>query len=141
MFYILGLFIALGHGLLLAATIAIIPHYFKKKLALAFGVINALSAIIIVGLPVVTSIILERYSLIELFYLFVILHIISGILSFTFKPCLPIDLNSTYIERIKQSFGLEVLKKRKFLIWCIASSIGMFGYLMPILNIVRFILI
>lgn len=38
------------------------------------------------------------------------------------------------MQSIKKSFGLEVLKEYEYVIWCLASFIGMFGYLMPIMT-------
>lgn len=43
---------------------------------------------------------------------------------------------SSVKKRIKQSFGIEVLKEKEFLIWCGATFIGILGYLIPIIIIV-----
>ncbi len=32
---------------------------------------------------------------------------------------------------------MEVLRKPKYVVWCVATFVGMFGYLIPIVNIVR----
>ena len=67
-----------------------------------------------------------------------LLNLIAAMLCLTYKTVLPrskLDLRM----RIKQSLGFEVLKKKKFMIWCAATFFGVVGYLIPIVVIVRFI--
>jgi len=126
----------LGQALMLTATLAIIPHYFNKKLSLANGVMNFVTAIIVCILPITTSWSLEKYGLKYTFYYFTMLNFITVLLSFTFKPILKNDKNLTKHQKFKNSFGKEIFKKSKFIIWCVASIVCMFGYLIPVVNIV-----
>ena len=138
-FYIIsyGICLAIGHSFLLAASMSILPHYFSKKLSLANGLTNFLSAIIIVGMPIITSLLFKSYGLKEAFILFAIMNGLSSLLCLTYKSELPEVENMTKIDKVKQSFGIEVLKNPKFVIWCVASFVGSFGFFMPIINIVR----
>ena len=125
---------------MLSSTLAILPHYFKQRLSFANGLMNCFASFIVICLPILTSIILHRFSLTEAFYFFSLLNLIGGLACLTYKPIIPVSLkNNSYMQSIKQSFGLEVLKEYEYVIWCLASFIGMFGYLMPIMTMVYFI--
>ena len=39
-------------------------------------------------------------------------------------------------QMVKKSFGKQIFKKKNFIVWCIASIVGCFGYLIPVINIV-----
>ena len=122
---------------MLAASLSIVPHYFKKKLSLANGLVNCLASILVVLLPYCTSIILKRYGLREAFYFFAFLNLISTLLCLFYTPRLPRNNDTkTRFQKIKHSFGIDVFKKPKFVIWSVASFFGFFGYLIPIINIV-----
>jgi hypothetical protein len=98
---------------------------------------NFVTAVIVVILPIFFSMILEKYSLFETFYFLAFLNLITIFMAFTYKPIIiTSDKNEKKIQRIKNSFGLEIFKKKKFLIWCIASIVCMFGYLIPVVIIV-----
>ncbi len=130
-----GVCLAIGQALLLAASLAILPHYFKKKLAFANGITNCFASIIIVILPYITSLILDKFDLPEAFYFFTCLNLISGLLCFVYTSQLPEIHNLSRTQRIKEGFGLDVFKNYRFVIWCSATFIGLFGWLIPIVNI------
>ncbi len=123
---------------MLASSLAILPHYFDKKLSLANGVCTCLCAIIIVVLPIFTSIILDKAGLRQAFQFLALLNLFSAFMCFTYKPLLPRDNHKESISsRIKQIFGLQVFKSKRYLVWVFATAIAVFGYLIPIVNIVR----
>ena len=130
--------LAFGQALLLAPTYAILPHYFNKKLSLTNGIMNFCSAILIVVFPLIISKFLDNYGLSGAFYFLASINIIAAVLALTFKPKLPKSTEISLIPRIKESFGLEVLKNKNFLIWCIANIFGCLGYGIPIINIVTY---
>ncbi len=131
-----GVCLAIGTALLLAASLAILPHYFKKKLAFANGIVNCFASIITVILSFITSLVLDKFDLPEAFYFFTALNLISGLLCFLYTSRLPESENKSLVKRIKYGFGLDVFKKHKFVIWCLATFIAFFGWLIPIVNIV-----
>ena len=125
-----------GQALLLAATSAILPHYFKKRLSLANGLMNLIGAGVVIVLPILTALMLERYSLTEAFYFLSGVNFVTALMAISYKPQLPDDKKDSIPSRIKKSLGVKVLKKKKFVFWCVCTLIGMFGYLIPIVNIV-----
>lgn len=122
---------------MLSSTLSILPHYFKQRLSFANGLMNCFASMIVIFLPILTSIILNRFSLTEAFYFLGILNLIGGLMCCTYKSCIPVSLkDDSYLESVKDSFGLEVLKEYKYVVWCVASFIGMFGYMIPIITMV-----
>ena len=157
------MFFAIGQAILLSSTLAILPHYFERKIALANGLMNFLAAIIVVAMPILTSLIVRHYSLVETFYFLALLNFVAALMCLSFKPCLAAS-SDTFKSRCSQSFSLQVFKDSKYVIWCCTTFIGwnldekknlkkslfikrplfnkgMFGYLIPIITIVseRFI--
>ena len=129
--------LAIGQSLMLAASLSIVPHYFKKKLSLANGLVNCFASILVVLLPYCTSIILRRYGLREAFYFFAFLNLVSTLLCMAYTPRLPTSNDAkTRSQKVRKSFGIDVFRKPKFVIWSVASFFGFFGYLIPIINIV-----
>jgi MFS family permease len=137
-FYFLtyGLGFGLGQALLLSATLSILPHYFNKRLSLANGLMTFIGTIVIVILPVCTAPILEKFGLKEAFYFLSAVNSITILMALTYKSTLPNNRKENFMDRIKKSFGLEILKSKDFLVWCVGSIIGQFAYLTPIIIIV-----
>jgi MFS family permease len=126
----------IGQALLLTSTLAILPHYFNKRLSLATGLMSFIGAILVVFIPIITDLIIKKHGLSATFFFLAGLNCITIFMVFTYRPVLRSAHKKSKLETIKQSFGFEILKKRRFIIWCIASFIGMLGYLIPIVNIV-----
>ena len=132
-----GVLYGIGQALLLAATLAILPHYFDKRLSLANGLMSGLSSIVIVVLPIITGILLRRYGLRETFYVLGALNFMTIIMALSYRPMLPpSDSSLSIVSRLKESFGLEIFRKRNFIIWMVSGFIGIYGYMIPIVYIV-----
>jgi len=126
----------IGQALLLTSTLAILPHYFNKRLSLATGLMSFIGAIIVVLIPIFTDLIINKYGLAATFYFLAGLNCLTIFMAFTYRPVLRSTETKTKKEKIKQSLGIDILKNRRMIIWCIASFIGTLGYLIPIVNIV-----
>ena len=136
-FCLKGVFLSIGQAILLSSTFAILPHYFSKKLSLANGLMNALASVIVVLLPICISSILHSHNLSEAFLFLAFLNIIASLFSITYIAQLPMNNDQvSMLVKVKQSFGLRILRMPRYVLWCIASFIAMFGYLIPIITIV-----
>ena len=133
-----GVIYGIGQAFLLAATLAILPHYFNKRLSLANGLMSGISSIIIIALPIATAQFLRRFGLKETFYLLAAFNLVTVLMALTFKPILKTSSDITFVSRLKDSFGIEVFKKRNFIIWCASGLVGIYGYMIPIVYIVSF---
>ena len=80
-FYFLtySLLFGIGQAFMLTATLAILPQYFNKRLSLANGIMNLVTAIVVVLLPISTSWTLKTFGLKDTFYYLTILNL--------FGPC------------------------------------------------------
>jgi MFS family permease len=141
-FYLISysLLFGLGQALLLGSTLSILPHYFKKRLAVANGLMNLLSAIIVILIPICTAEILNSHGLRGTFIFLTALNFVTIFLSLTYIPLLPKQKHDSKLKRIRKSLGLKVLIKKEFVIWSFCSLIGQFGYLIPIVVIVSYII-
>jgi MFS family permease len=125
-----GIMYGIGQSLLLAATLGILPHYFNKRLSFANGLMNFGAAIIVVLLPIFTAPIINNYGIVSTFYFLASLNFATFLLGFLFIPQLPNqNKNERLIVKIKESFGLEIFKMKKFNVWCVASFIGNLSFL------------
>ncbi len=131
----------IGQALLLTSSSAILSHYFKKKLSLANGVMNFVGSLIVIVLPILTSTFLDKFGLKEMFFLLSGMNFITIICAMTYKSQMPNpnrDIEKTIWNRVKSSFGIDIFKNKQFIMWGLTSLICLFGYLIPIVNIVRF---
>jgi MFS family permease len=112
-----------GKGLLAEATFQILPHYFDKHLGFANGLMNFGGSIIAIGFLLTTSRSLDLFGLKKTFLIFACLTSTTIIASLSFKSVL--DSKSQKTEKItsklKESFGLEVLKRPEFTIWWVSA--------------------
>ena len=99
---------------------------------------NLIGAVIVISLSFIISRIINSYSLTGIFYFLSALNLVTILSAFSYKPLIRHDQNISKLKRIKNSFGLEILRKKKFVVWCVASFIGSFGWLIPIVNIVSY---
>ncbi|RNA11488.1 monocarboxylate transporter 10-like [Brachionus plicatilis] len=134
-FFTYGLLFGIGQSFLLASTLSILPHYFDKRLSLANGIMNLIGSIIIVILPIFTSIIINAYGLKTTFFFLTALNAVPIFLVMSFKSRLPKPKDLTLKKELKNSLGIDVLRKKMFVAWCFITFIGKFGYFIPILNI------
>ena len=126
-----------GQALLMGSTFSILPHYFRAKLSLANGLMNFGAAVLTVTLPIITQKALTSLGLVDTFYILSALSFSSILCGATYKPMIPVtNRNSSISVRIRNSFGLELFKKPKFLIWCISCFIGLYGAMNIVLTIV-----
>ncbi len=126
----------IGQACLITATFAILPHYFDKRLSLANGIMCGIASILILVIPICTNLLLEHYNLKVTFFFLASLNFVCILMACTFRSILPENTSTSMLQKIKNGFGIEVLKKFKFVIWCVASFIAMIGYYIPIVNIV-----
>ncbi|CAF0889545.1 unnamed protein product [Brachionus calyciflorus] len=131
-----GFLFGLGQAFLLASTLSILPYYFKKKLSLANGIMNFIGSIIIVLLPILTSIIIDKYNIKITFVFLAGLSSMSipAVLTYKTPEKTRNELHSLK-QQIRISLGTEIFKHKKFLIWCLSNFVGKFGYYIPIINI------
>jgi MCP family monocarboxylic acid transporter-like MFS transporter 10 len=136
-FLTFGLVLGIGQALSVSAFLSILPHYFKKRLGLANGLMTFGGALITIGLPFLVELCLEELGLAYAFYLLACLAFTTALCGFTFIQRLPENKPYKYYKRVQNSFQFKIFKMKSFIIWVIAGFIGFFGYLIPVYTIVR----
>jgi len=110
-------------------------------LGLANGLMNLGGAVLTISLPFTIVESLKSVGLSNTFFILAAFSFVSALLTLTFKPQIKTSFESDDLRmKIKKSLGLEILKMKKFKIWTISVFIGFFGYLIPILVIVKIML-
>jgi hypothetical protein len=69
-----------------------------------------------------------------------VLNMVSVLLCLNFKKIMIIkeeEEASTVWKCLKEAIAIKVFKKRDYVVWCIASFIGSFGILIPLLIMVN----
>jgi hypothetical protein len=106
---------------------------------------NLGSSVIVIIFAVLSSKMFDAIGLSNTFFVLAALTFPTIILSILYKPVIPKEnegfKKSNCLMKIRESFGIRVLKKRKFLIWGISSAIGFFGAIIPILTIVSILVL
>ena len=98
---------------------------------------NLGGAFLTISLPFIVVECLKSIGLANTFTVLAGFSFISALLTLTFKPQIKTNFEEDdWKIRIKKSFGLKILKMKKFKIWTFSVFIGFFGYLIPILVIV-----
>jgi MFS family permease len=128
----------IGQALLMSSTFSILPHYFKQRIGLANGIMNAGAAVITVTLPIVTAKCLKELGLVDTFYVLSALSYSTVFFALTYKPMLPDEYSATisFSHRLKASFGTGLFKKPKFIMWCLTCLVGLYGAMNIVLTIV-----
>jgi uncharacterized membrane protein len=91
---------------------------------------------VVVFLPVCTAEIINRAGLRDSFYFLAAVNFLTILMSLTYKSRLPNNRKESMAHRLKKSLGVEILRNKKFFIWCVGSIIGQIAYLTPIIIIV-----
>lgn len=139
-FFTYSIIVGTGVAFLTEATFSIIPHYFNKRIGIAYGIMNLGGSCIVIAFAAVSSKMLHAIGVNYTFLVLAGFCLPAVFLCLLYKPRLPSDnipLNRVNISaKIKESFGIRVLKKPRFLLWSIASAIGFFGFTIPVVTIV-----
>jgi MCP family monocarboxylic acid transporter-like MFS transporter 2 len=119
-----SLLFGIGKGFLAEATFQILPHYFDKRLGLANGLMNFGGSIIAIGFLLVTAQSLESLGLKRAFLVFASLTSVTILAAFSFKSVLipKSESGAGFLAKVKESFRIQVLKRREFTIWWVSAS-------------------
>lgn len=134
-----GFMLGIGQSLLLSSFLSILPHYFKKRLGLANGIMTFFSALITISLPFAILECLQKLGLANTFHVLGGLSAIGALCGLTFIPQLPDDKSENFLTRLKNSSQLKVFRMKRFNVWVLASCVGFLGYLIPAVTIVSLI--
>lgn len=141
-----GLMFGTGAALAYTPTLAILCHYFKKKLGIVNGFVTAGSSIFTFIMPGFLSYVEENHGLKPCFQVMMILSSFIVIFSLVFKPLQPPQPKKAHkVNRSKCYNSLRAIinfdnwKRRKYVIWAISIPVALLGYFVPYVHIGKFI--
>jgi MFS family permease len=127
-----------GQSLLLISTFAILPHYFNKKIGLANGLMNMGASLITITVPILIGECLNKLGLELTWFVLAGLCFVTILCALAFKPLLPKKCLKNECEKIRETFGVEILTNYKFLNWSVACFLGIGGSMIPLLTMVSY---
>ena len=129
-----SLLTGIGQALLMTASFSILPHYFNKKLGIANGLMNAGGSIIVILTSLGMGYMLDNFTLKTTYLVMGGCFFSSFFVAFFYKSQLRRDTRKSFKSRVKESLGLDIFKKPKFLIWSLTAIFGAYGNSIPILT-------
>jgi MFS family permease len=125
-----GIFFGIGQAFLAESTFQILPHYFDKNLGLVNGIMNFGGSAITVAVIYASGAALDLLTVQDSFFVYAGLSVLTILAAATFKSVLRSKSHEelTFKSKIKESFGVEVLKRPAFIVWSISACLALFGF-------------
>lgn len=126
-----------GTALAYLPTLVMVGQYFEKRRSLATGIATCGSNTGALSLAIIQEVILKKHGWRNVFRFtgsFSLLVIVCGVI---FRPF--VKEHAIHKPMIKWSLKKKVvllMRNRQFLLWCIATTIGCFGYFIPHVHLV-----
>lgn len=135
-----GGLLGVGSTMAYAPSLAVLAHYFNRRLGFANGIATAGSSVFTALLPIPLAAMLDAIGLQNTFRVMAALTLSVALCGIAFKT--PVVMNS-WIDEDKEPTGCcEVLNKsiwknRRFVVWVIAIPLALFGYFVPYVHLVQ----
>ena len=137
-----GLMFGGGASLVYTPSLVILGHYFKKHMGKVNGIVASGSSIFTMVMPHLLNSSLESFGLRNTFFFLSGLVAILILASLSFISLIPSKISATVDDDDKKAgccgklFNVDNWKNKKYLIWSLALSSGLFGYFVPFVHIV-----
>lgn len=142
-----GLVLGIGASLVYAPSLAILGHYFDKRLGLVNGLVTAGSSGFSIVMPIVLRKLINAHGIQTTFQYLTILMGVLILCSITFKETIPRASKAKSAEA-KRGLGSrssltslfqfeELWKNRLYMCWLVSIPTGLFGYFVPFCHLVK----
>ena len=131
-----GLMFGGGASLVYTPSLVILGHYFKKHMGKVNGIVAAGSSIFTMVMPHIMDGSLKSFGLRNTFFFLSGLVAILILASLSFISLMPSKLSDDKKGCCGKLFNVDNWKNKKYLIWSLAFSSGLFGYFVPFVHIV-----
>jgi len=135
-----------GSSLVYTPSVAILGHYFSKRIGIVNGFVTTGSSIFAVGLPHLLKVLFAEIGISGTFRVLSCFTSILMLASLTFKPTFDVsqqtkkkETNDEDSECCSKIVNIENWKNRKYVIWTIAAPIALLGYFVPYVHIVAYV--
>uniref|UniRef100_A0A2A4J4T8 Major facilitator superfamily (MFS) profile domain-containing protein n=2 Tax=Heliothis virescens TaxID=7102 RepID=A0A2A4J4T8_HELVI len=139
-----GIMYGLGVSLAYTPSLAILGHYFKKRLGAVNGFVTVGSSIFTVFMPPLMEYIIIRHGLVYLYRFLALFTLSSCLCGVLYKPSPSMVIKTTreddsWKSLLKSIINVEIWKIRKYRFWAISMPVALFGYFVPYVHIKKFI--
>lgn len=141
-----GIMFGTGAALAYTPTLAILGHYFKRKLGVVNGFVTAGSSVFTALMPLAMTHIDEQYGLKRCLQTLTVMSFFVMVFAFIYKPLQPPPPTkekklgrSQFYNVARSIINFDNWKKKKYIIWAISIPIALFGYFVPYVHIGKFI--
>lgn len=135
-----------GAALAYTPTLAILGHYFKKKMGIVNGFVTAGSSVFTFLMPSFLTYIEETYGLKTCLHTMTIMSSFVILFAIVYKPLQPkpqkkpAKINKSKCYNVLRSvINFDNWKRKKYVIWAISIPVALFGYFVPYVHIGKFI--
>lgn len=135
-----GVVLGIGASLVYGPSLAILGHYFTKRLGLVNGIVTAGSSAFSIVMPIILRWMLDQVGIQATFKYLTILVSTLIICSLSFKEQIirPAKQNSSAKTNLANMFFYDTLwKNNLYLYWVISIPLGLFGYFVPFCHLVK----
>lgn len=132
-----GIMYGLGGALAYTPSLAVLGHYFKKKLGLVNGLVTAGSSAFTISMPYLISGLLDSFG-IE--WTLRIIALMSGcimLFAFLFKPVNP-TLKFKKVS-LRDAFNVSLFRNKKYVVYAGIVALSLCGYFVPYVYMVAFV--
>lgn len=133
-----GVIFGFGSALAYLPTLVMVGQYFDKRRSFATGIATCGSNSGALSLAILQEVILKKYGWRNVFRFtggFSLLIILCGVI---FRPRItPAQTDKPRPRWSLKKKAVLLMKNRKFLLWCVAATVGCFGYFIPHVHLVR----
>ncbi|XP_077541928.1 monocarboxylate transporter 10-like [Haemaphysalis longicornis] len=135
-----GGLLGVGSTMAYAPSLAVLAHYFNRRLGLANGVATAGSSVFTALLPLPLSAMLSSIGLANTFRVMSVLMLTVAICGATFRS--PVVVQA-WEEEDKEPVGCcdvlnrSIWKNRRFVVWVVSIPLALFGYFVPYVHLVQ----
>ncbi|XP_018329050.1 monocarboxylate transporter 10 [Agrilus planipennis] len=132
-----GIMYGLGGALTYTPSLAILGHYFDKRVGLANGIVSAGSSVFTMFMPHLLRWLLVNYDLPWTLRVLAALSAIILPCSFLFKPLnkKPKKTKSEW----KKVLDVSIWKNKKYLVWITFVPFSLIGYFVPYVHVDKFV--
>lgn len=141
-----GFMFGTGVAMAYTPTLAILGHYFKKKLGIVNGFVTAGSSVFTIIMPVILKYIESNFGLKHCLQVMTLMSASVILFAFIYKPLQPpppvkekkIGRSPLY-NLARSMINFDNWKQKKYIIWAISIPIALFGYFVPYVHIAKFV--
>jgi MFS family permease len=150
-----GVLLGTGGSLVYTPSLIILGHYFQKRLGLVNGLVTLGSAIFTIALPYLIKSLLGVLGFSHTLQVLSSLQFVMMLMTLTWKPV--IGTHHDELDHILSTESLKVAvtgccqwtgkflnvsiwKNRSYVIWVLSVALALFGYFVPFVHLVSFLL-